>query len=221
MLKEKLDFLKKKLPACPGINGRDEYINTAVLILLMKIEGELHFIFQKRSEQVRHGGEICFPGGMFDPAMDRNFRDTALRETTEELGIPGNKIEIIGCVDTVVASMGATIDGFVGLAKTKNLEELSINHKEVEKVFTVPVSYFENNKPEIYKARLMVHPSYTDKDGKEIILFPARELNLPEYYSKPWGNAVQAIYLYRWQDEIIWGITARFIYDLVKKNCGA
>ncbi len=172
---------------------------------------------QKRSANVRQGGEIGFPGGMFDPIADKNPKDTAVRETIEEMGIARDKIEIIGRTDTVISITGSIVEGFVGFTEIEDISMLKINPKEVERVLAAPVSYFEQNDPEIYKINIMAHPSIIDKKGRKKVIFPAKELSLPERYSRPWGSILQKVFVYRYGGEIIWGITARFIYDLVNK----
>ena len=76
---------------------------------------------QKRSANVRQGGEIGFPGGMFDPITDKNPKDTAVRETIEEMGIARDKIEIIGRTDTVISITGSIVEGFVGFTEIEDL----------------------------------------------------------------------------------------------------
>lgn len=209
--------LQKALPVLPGILGRAEYFNSAVLVLLVLIDKEYHFIFQKRCPTIRQGGEISFPGGEFNPLEDTGLQKTAIRETVEEMGICEDKITIIGNLDTFLAPLGAVIQAFVGIAKISSLDEIQINKDEVEYAFTVPVAYFEENEPERYQALIKIHPSYTDAQGHEHTLFPAKELGIPERYSKPWGNHKYNLYVYKVNNEVIWGITARFIHDLVNK----
>lgn len=212
-----LEILKKRLPKVPGILSKDEFFNSVILIPLIMLEDEWHFVFQKRSASIRQGGEICFPGGMYDPTEDKSIEQTAIRETCEEMGITPDKINIVGFMDTMVAPMGTTVDAFVGILKIKGLHELDINRDEVEYAFTVPVSYFENHEPERYKARVMIEPSYIDNEGREVMLFPAGELGIPQSYSRPWGGRMYNILIYNVKNEIIWGITARFIYDVVER----
>ncbi|AET66434.1 NTP pyrophosphohydrolase [Desulfosporosinus orientis DSM 765] len=217
MDKVKLQELVDNMPAIPGINGKEEYFNSAVLVLLMLMDEEYHFVFQKRSATIRQAGEICFPGGKFDPDKDSDFKETALRETSEELGVPYDKICIVGVLDTVISNMGTTVDAFLGILNIKNLEELNINPSEVERIFSVPVSYFEETEPEIYQVCISAQPSYINEAGEEVVLFPAKELGLPERYTKPWGNSVNKIYVYRVAGETIWGITARLIRDVISR----
>jgi 8-oxo-dGTP pyrophosphatase MutT (NUDIX family) len=212
-----LEKLKSTLPSYPGIQSKEEYINTAVLVLLVFMDGEYHFVFQKRGPNIRQNGEVCFPGGVHS-LEDGTPEQTAIRETMEEMGIPREKLKVIGQLDTQIAPMGARVDAFVGVAEISGMDDIFPNSDEVESVFAVPVSYFENNPPLIYYAHLKVHPLTVDeKTGEEIVLFPARELGLPQRYEKPWGGMKHTIYVYKVQQGIIWGITARFILDVVNK----
>jgi 8-oxo-dGTP pyrophosphatase MutT (NUDIX family) len=98
----------------PDINGREEYLQTAVIALLVGEGDDLALVFEKRNANIRQGGEICFPGGRYDPRQDSTFRNTALRETSEELGIPVSSITVFGSLDTVLAPMGTLVEAFVG-----------------------------------------------------------------------------------------------------------
>jgi peroxisomal coenzyme A diphosphatase NUDT7 len=212
-----LKQLRKSLPKQRGIQFREEYIDTAVMVLLILINGEYHFVFQKRGANIRQKGEIGFPGGVCQPG-DGGPERTAVRETVEEMGIPEDKIRVIGSLGTFIAPMGAIVDAFVGLADISNIDELHPNSKEVEEIFTVPVSFFENNDPQEYSAILKVHPAVTDeRTGKEVVLLPSRDLGLPEIYEKPWGGMKHAIYLYKVENRIVWGLTARIVLDLIRR----
>jgi coenzyme A diphosphatase NUDT7 len=87
-------------------------------------------------------------------------------------------------------------------------------------VFSVPVSYFERAEPEKYQTEIIVNPVRINEDGKEEMIFPAKELKLPDKYHRPWQGRKHNVYVYRYQGEVIWGITAAFIYDLINKYMG-
>lgn len=212
-----IEGLKEKLPVVPGINGKEEYINCAVIVLLMLVNDDYYFVFEKRAATIRQAGEICFPGGKFDPDRDTGFLETALRETVEELGVAFGQIRIIGALDTIFAPMGTTVEAFLGVIDISSLDDLHINPAEVERIVTIPVAYFENHEPEVYKVNMRVHPSYVNEVGEEVICFPAKELGLPERYTSPWGNATINIFVYRVAGVTIWGITARLIKDVITK----
>lgn len=113
--------------------------------------------------------------------------------------------------------MGTTVDAFLGVIDISSLDDLNINPHEVERVFSIPVSYFERTEPEVYQVSITANPSYINKAGKEVILLPAKELGLEEQYTKPWGNIMNNIYVYRVERVTIWGITARLIRDVIAK----
>ncbi|MHB1688582.1 MAG: NUDIX hydrolase [Ignavibacteriaceae bacterium] len=209
--------LKSRLPKLPGILGKENYFNSAVLIPLIIIKGEYHFLFEKRAAEIRQGSEVCFPGGEFDPGIDKNFRDTAVRETFEEIGVKKTKIKIIGQLDTFIGPMGVTVDPFIGILDLPGINSIVFDKNEVEKIFTVPVSFFAKNEPAKYSVRLQVNPVEIDENGNEIKTFPAAELDLPPRYSKPWRGRKHNIFVYKTSGEIIWGITAELIHEVIKK----
>jgi 8-oxo-dGTP pyrophosphatase MutT (NUDIX family) len=211
-----LENITLALTNSPEILGKDKYFNSAVLVPLVVVEDKFHFLFEKRADHIRQGGEVSFPGGEYDQKKDHGLRHTALRETTEELGLSSDKIKIIGKVGTLVAPMGMTIDAFVGLISIKSLDELAIDKNEVEKVFLVPIDHFLKQKPEEYTVKLEVHPSYTDENGKKVELLPVQKLDLPSRYSKPWKNGFHRILVYNSTEEVIWGITAEIVFELCR-----
>ena len=217
MNKEQLEKFKKNFPTTPGILGRDKYFNSAVLIPLIFRHGEYYLLFQKRSAHIRQGGDICFPGGGFEEEHDKTFLDTALRETHEEIGIKPEHVNVIGQLDTLVSSIGAVVEIYVGTIEEEILEkDLNIND-EVEKVVLVPMSQLKDHPAREYTLRQVVQPSYIDDEGNEQVLFPVKKLGLPERYEKSWGHKNHKVWVYKVSDETIWGLTAVIINDLLKR----
>lgn len=217
MNKKGFKRLVTNLPKYPGVMGRDRFFNSAVLIPFVKIKGQYFILFQKRAAGIKQGGDICFPGGGFEEGVDKNFKDTARRETTEELGIDKKDIKIIGQLDTMVASFGTIVEPFVGLVKKKAIKNMKLNKEEVENTYLIPLDYFKQNEPEIYNLRTEVKPYHIDEDGNKEVYFPVDELGLPEVYQKPWGNKKHKVYVYKYKKRVIWGLTAVILNDLLKK----
>jgi 8-oxo-dGTP pyrophosphatase MutT (NUDIX family) len=217
MTHDMVDRLIERLPETPSILGRERYFNSAVLVPLVDLDGEPHLLFEKRAEGIRQAAEVCFPGGMHDPLVDKTCRETAVRETIEELGIPRESISVLGQFDTLVASIGATVDAFLGRLGIRSLDELSVNAQEVAQVFTLPLSFFVRTPPETYMVRMVVEPCYTDRNGNAVVLLPAKDLGLPPMYHKPWGKARHRILVYKTDFGVIWGITAEIIHDMVTR----
>ena len=212
-----LEKLKENFPKKPGILGRDTYFNSAVLIPLIFRQGEYYLLFQKRAAHIRQGGDICFPGGGFEEEHDKTFLDTALRETYEEIGIKPEDVNVIGQLDTMVAPIGAVIEIYVGVIDEEVLQrDLNLN-EEVEKVVLVPMTQLKEHPAKEYTLRQVVQPSYIDSEGKEQIIFPAKKLGLSERYQKPWGHKNHKVCVYKVSDEVIWGVTAVIINDLLKR----
>jgi len=213
--------LEKNLSEFPGLLGKEEYFNSAVLIPLVKKGNEFHLLFEKRAAKIRQGGEVCFPGGEFDKEKDKDFKETAIRETEEELGISREKIKINGCLGTFIGPMGVTVDAFIAVIDQTDIENINIDKNEVEKTFTIPVSFFVDNPPDEYHYRLELHPFYLDSQGEKVELFPVEQLGLPSKYSKPRTGKNHKVYIYKTGPDIVWGITAALIRELVKKLKGS
>ncbi|PLY10323.1 MAG: CoA pyrophosphatase [Arcobacter sp.] len=217
MKKEGFKKLITNLPKYPGVMGRDRFFNSAVLIPFVKIKGQYFILFQKRAAGIKQGGDICFPGGGFEEGIDKNFKDTALRETNEELGIAKKDIKIIGQLDTMVASFGTIVEPFVGLIKKKAIKNMKLDKNEVENTYLIPLDYFKKNEPDIYNLRTEVKPYHIDEHGNKEVYFPVDKLKLPETYQKPWGNKKHKVYVYKYKKRVIWGLTAVILNDLLKK----
>ncbi|MEA2155696.1 MAG: hypothetical protein QOE11_1836 [Solirubrobacteraceae bacterium] len=94
------------------VHGRTK---AAVLVALYVDSGDLHAVFTRRRHDLRsHAGEISFPGGRRDAGED--LRDTSLRETEEEIGLPRDQVQIIGALTpTPTVATSYAVYPFVGL----------------------------------------------------------------------------------------------------------
>lgn len=201
----KIDFSEK-------IVGREKYFNSAVIVLIIKGNKQEYILFEKRSKGVRQGGDISFPGGKVE--KDETSLEAALRECFEEIGLEKNKIKVLGKIGTQIISSGIIVDSFLGEVEEKELKKLNINESEVEECFLVPVEFFKNTIPRIEKLQTETKPYY-EEDGVKYD-FPAKELNLPKMYHKPWKSEPREVYMYIYNEKVIWGITAEIIREVLK-----
>ncbi len=67
--------LLKKLPTTSGIHGQTRQLNSAVLVPFIEKEGGYHILFELRARDIAQGGEVCFPGGLFDKELDASYQD--------------------------------------------------------------------------------------------------------------------------------------------------
>jgi len=78
-------------------------VSAAVLVPIYEKDGQYHILFIKRTEWVeKHKGEISFPGGVYE-AYDDTLLNTALRESTEEINLKPDAVEILGELDDEVS----------------------------------------------------------------------------------------------------------------------
>ncbi|MDA3955479.1 CoA pyrophosphatase [Oceanispirochaeta sp.] len=201
----------------PRIIGREHMLCSAVLIPLILTEEEPLILFQRRSAQIRQGGEICFPGGRFDKEKDSDFKMTALRETCEEIGIQAEKVEILGSPGTLVTPLNVLVQPYLGILNINGLSDLSANEEEVEELFTLSLSWFAENSPQEYRLPIKAHPfSENQLTGDRECHFPTRELDLPERYQTPWeGENRHRIWAYSTPQGLLWGITAQILVEIL------
>jgi len=142
------NLIKKKIYPCNSplrtslIN--DSFTKAAVLFsIIPHVNKPYELILIHRSNMgTRHRGEISFPGGKFEPEEDITLKDTALRETEEEIGVPKSNIRIIGCLDDFPTISKFIITPFLGLI-SKN-QKLTRDEREVQKILKVPIDFFIN-----------------------------------------------------------------------------
>ena len=120
----------------------------------------------------------------------------------------------------LVTGIGALIEVYLGRMELRSLDELSPNPYEVDRLFTMPVSFFLENEPEYYNYRQTFEPWYYDENNRRVELFPTQKLGLPERYWKPWSNQKNRFVVYQWgsgaDKVVIWGITARIMNTVSK-----
>jgi len=150
------DLFKNKLKKFNSpfrLSLKENYlIDSVVLLLIIPYNDkpyDLVLICRTHRPTDRYAGEVAFPGGLYEPQIDDTYEETALRETEEELGIPRDKIHIMGCIDDVITPKGHKITPFVGFID--KLQNMVKNDDEVQEIIKVPISFLANKKN--YKER--------------------------------------------------------------------
>lgn len=113
-------------------------IEAAVLVPIFCKDGDYHILFTQRSDQVpHHKGQISFPGGARTKS-DATLRDTALRESREEIGLKAKDAEIVGELDdTPTTTSGYNIAPFVAFIPYPY--KFVLSPYEITDIFSVPV----------------------------------------------------------------------------------
>lgn len=200
---ERDTILTKLKNHVPKILGSEKFSRYAVMLPLIYKEDGIHVLFEVRSQQLRRQpGEICFPGGRIDSG-DSDEKAAAIRETIEELGIPVENISEVFPLDYMVTPFGMMLFPFAGFIN--NPESIQANPSEVGELFTVPLAFFIEKDPEIYRIEFKAVPEEN---------FPFGLITGGENYN--WRTREMKEYFYIYQDKVIWGLTARILAHFIE-----
>ncbi len=115
------------------------YKKAAVIIPLFFKNQEAHLLFTKRTEKVEHHkGQISFPGGSHE-SNDAHLRETAIRETWEEMGIEKDDLAIVGSTDKFLTNTHFLVTPYV--AYFNYPYPYKINPDEIDQVIEAPLSH--------------------------------------------------------------------------------
>jgi len=107
-----------------------------------------HVWLTKRSSALKHHpGQVAFPGGKKDDE-DPDIVATALREASEEIGLPAENVDILGQWSSHETVTGFQVTPVIGHV-TKPFEPKD-EAGEVDEIFTVPLAHF------LYRANFRV-----------------------------------------------------------------
>ena len=127
------------LPAVFSANERPNFISSAVLVPIVLRENGLTLLLTQRTAHLsHHSGQISFPGGRRE-ASDFSAVAAALRETHEEIGLPPDKIQVIGTLPDCYTISGYQVTPVVGLLSLPL--KLQPAEYEVQEIFEVPLDF--------------------------------------------------------------------------------
>ena len=163
------------------------YSEASILILFINNYEEnnsLILITKRKNNLRKHAGQIAFPGGRKEKE-DKDLKDTAQRETEEEVNISKDNYDIIGKLPKFYTGTRYVVTPFLAIMKQDSEWEslISPNLNEVEKIF-YPKSYY------------LLSPK-----------FHMRE-------KPPVNSSMSMTWKINYNDENIWGLTARVLVTI-------
>lgn len=158
----------------------------AVLVPFYWHDEEWHLLFTRRTQTVNsHQGQVSFPGGAIEED-DASPEQAALREAWEEVGLPVDRTKVLGRLDSLLTVTQFHVTPVVATIPWPF--ELKLNRVEVAAVFGVPLPW-------------LLDPANLERRLRESSL--PSERPIPVYYFEPY------------QGEVIWGVTAHIIVNLL------
>ncbi|MDP3083236.1 MAG: CoA pyrophosphatase [Rubrivivax sp.] len=167
--------------------GREPKAASVLVPLVLRDDG-LQVLLTRRTAHLRdHAGQISFPGGRAE-AHDADAAATALREAAEEVGLPLDRVDVIGQLPVYTTITQFVVTPVIALVQPPF--ELALDRFEVEEAFEVPLQY-------------LMTPAH---HCRHVFTFDGGER---QFLSMPWpGRGPEA------REHFIWGATAAMLRNL-------
>jgi 8-oxo-dGTP pyrophosphatase MutT (NUDIX family) len=170
----------------PSLRAEWDARPAAVLIPMYIDQSQWHLVYTRRTDRVEDHRGQVSFPGGRIEDQDASPQATALREAEEEIGVRQDSVHILGSLDVLLTVTQFQIHPFVGMIPWPY--HFNPNPDEVARVFSVPLHWL------LEPDNLETHFRQPFPDTPEV----------PVYYFKPY------------QDEIIWGATARITLSLLE-----
>jgi 8-oxo-dGTP pyrophosphatase MutT (NUDIX family) len=143
------------------INAKNPRIAAVMMLFYPKNEKTHLILIVRNAYNGVHSSQIAFPGGKYE-LTDRDYQETALRETSEEIGVLPEKIEIIKHFTPMyIPPSNFLVYPYLGIAK----EELSFypDAREVASIIELPLSVFLDDE-------IMIETTLSTSYGNDILV---------------------------------------------------
>lgn len=160
--------------------------NAAVLVPLIAASDGWQVLFTRRTDAVADHKGQVSFPGGAVEAEDLGPAETATREAWEEIGLPRGKTRICGYLDNMLTISGFLVTPVIGVIPWPF--EMRLSENEVSRAFTIPLDWLADEKNYRYEF-------YDDED-------PSMSRNV--------------IYYELFDGELVWGLTAMIVLDLVQ-----
>ncbi len=195
-LDELVERIKFSLLEAPGrtfsLDSKEATLpkaSVALILLPERKDNDLQILLIQRKTRAGDpwSGQMALPGGRY-AEEDQNVLTTVIREVMEETRLDLREFSILGALDEIVSgSFAIRVTPYVALSKEKVAPIVTIDSKEVDGYFWVPLSFFEDKNN--------VKPHSVSGLGEHV--------QVPSYMLE--GK------------QVVWGMTLRIIENLISR----
>ncbi len=157
----------------------------SVLIPFLQVDGDWNILFTRRTDTLVEHSGQVAFPGGRAEPEDHTLEETALREAREEIGLDPGSVRILGRMDSFVTITNYVLTPIVGRIPWPF--PITLEKEEVYRVFTIPLSWLAN---------------------------PANREYRPRPLPAPFPN-IQVIYFHPYDGEILWGVSAQIMVNLL------
>ncbi|MDB5686236.1 MAG: coenzyme pyrophosphatase [Rhizorhabdus sp.] len=116
----------------------EDFVPAAVLVPIIDAPEPRILLTVRHAGMRKHAGQVAFPGGRIDPG-DADPIDAALREATEEIGLPRDRVDVIGAAAPYKTGTNYLITPVLGVIPDGLV--MVPHEAEVSDIFEVPLAH--------------------------------------------------------------------------------
>ena len=183
------ELIEQKLVPCDSpsrISIKDDFFTSSAVLFSIMPHHEKPYdliLIHRTNRGTRHRGEMSFPGGKFEQNIDNSLKETALRETEEEIGVPREKIRLLGCLHDFPTMTRYIVTPFVGIIDEN--QKLVKQEREVQEIVKIPIDFFVN--------KINFREQAVDINGSKFPIFYFNYVNEKNKKFTVWGATAYMI----------------------------
>lgn len=125
----------------------------AAVLIAVALDNVPRVYLTKRASSLKHHpGQIAFPGGKVDPGDQGSAVAAALREASEEIGLPADNVQVLGRLGVHETVTAFSVTPVLGLIEKPFRPRPEAG--EVDEVFTVPLAHVLDRENYAVQSRL-------------------------------------------------------------------
>ena len=180
--------------------------------LLRRPEGPVFLFTRRRHDLPEHAGEVAFPGGRMEDG--ESPVDAALREAEEEVGLPADRVQVIGQLDDQPSPLRYRVTPLVGLVSDP--PSFVAQAGEVTEMFEVPLARLLD--PACSHAEWWSASRLPDGGLRNVLMNPGAGYREAD----PTGQRYKVYFFDTGggPERVVWGLTARIVSQFLVRGFG-